>query len=499
VHGRSLGFLVTLVVLGAVAVAVELARSLPVLAAAPGPWLVLTAVAALLLFSPVTVGHRDRATHMTFGETAAVLAYAVLPPAAAALACGVAAAVLVLSLRTSAVNRLFNAVSTFTAAAAGALTAAALAACDVPRLPAAVGAAVVFGMVSHLQVVTVLSLGQGRLIPGFGSGLRQLAAVVAAGSALGLLLAPLLLRDPPGAWRLLPLLAILAVLSRRHARLAAERDLLDALAGATADLHSSLHPDRVLDALHAHATRLLPRSEVALQTSPPETHQVGEVVEDGALWLVARSGVAQVGVPAEQRVLDGLSAAARRALDNARLHRQVQDQARTDALTGLPNRAALMRHLERELAKSRRHGGSIGLAFLDLDGFKRVNDVHGHEEGDALLVELAGRLRAAVRAEDLVARLAGDEFCVVLDGMAGRAQATAVAEELRGQLELGLEPRGVGVSLGLALGPEDGAEPAALLHAADVAMYAHKAARARARTAAVGVLDASTGAAAEEV
>ena len=480
--GRARGFLAALVVLGAAAVAVEVVRSVPVLRHAPGTAAVLTAVVALLLFSPVTVGRRDRATSMTFGETAAVLAFAVLPPAAAALSCCTAATVLVLSLPTSRTNRLFNAASTCTAAAAGALTAAALDGTGAPLLATAVGAAIVFGTVSHLQVVTLLSLHQGRLVAGFAAGLRQLALLEAAGSLLGVVLAPLLVRDPGAAWRLLPLLLVLAVLSRRHTRLAAERDLLDALAGATADLHASLHPDQVLDALHAHATRLMPRSEVALQPAPPRPHQVGEVVEDGALWLVARSGVAQVGVPAEQRVLHGLSAAARRALDNARLHRQVEEQARTDGLTGLPNRAALVRHLERELARARRHGGSLGLVFLDLDGFKEVNDVRGHEAGDALLVELADRLRAAVRTEDLVARLAGDEFCVVLDGVTDRVGATGVAEDLRTGLERDLAAGGVGISLGLAIGPADGADPAALLRSADAAMYADKAARARARS-----------------
>ncbi|MCZ2829347.1 GGDEF domain-containing protein [Modestobacter sp. VKM Ac-2986] len=477
-HGRSRGFLVVLTLLGLASVGVELTRSAPALAQAPGTWAVTTAVVALLLFSPVTVGRRDRATHMTFGETAAVLAYAVLAPAAAALSLGAAALVLVLSLRTSAVNRLFNATSTLTAAAAGALTVAALSG-HAPRLGAAAAAAVVFGTVSHLQVVTVLSLTRGRLIAGFTSGLRQLAVVETAGVVLGLLLAPLLVRDPAGAWRLLPLLAVLAVLSRRYTRLATERDLLDALAEATAELHATLHPDRVLDALHAHATRLLPRSEVALQPGPPQPHQVGDVVADDTLWLVARTGVAQVGVPAEQRVLHGLTAAARRALDNARLHRQVEEQALTDALTGVPNRAALVRHLTRELARAHRHGSSIGLLFLDLDGFKRVNDVHGHEAGDALLCDVAAQLRGAVRTEDLVARLAGDEFCVVLDGMADRAQASGVAEDLRSRLERGLGARGVGVSLGLALGPGDGDDPAALLRAADEAMYADKTARAR--------------------
>ena len=80
------------------------------------------------------------------------------------------------------------------------------------------------------------------------------------------------------------------------------------------------------------------------------------------------------------------------------------------------------------------------------------------------------------------ARVAGDEFCVVLDGMADRAQAAGVAEELRDRLEQGLDGQGVGVSLGLALGPEDGDDPAALLRAADAAMYADKVARSRART-----------------
>ncbi|TYP90437.1 GGDEF domain-containing protein [Blastococcus xanthinilyticus] len=476
-HRRARLFLGVLAVVGAGSVAVELARSLPGLTDAPAVWLVVTAAVALLLFSPVTVGRRDRANHMTFGETAAVLAFAALPPAAAALSCGAAATVLVLSLRTRAENRLFNAASTFTAAAAGALTAAALQAAQVPTLVAAAAAAVVLGTLSHLQVVTVLSLDRGRLIEGLGTGLRQLAVVEAAGVALGLVLAPVLLRDPAGAWRLLPLLLVLAVLSRRHSRLGSERDLLDALAEATADLHSSLRQDQVLDALHAHAARLLPGSEVALQADPPLPSQVGEAVEDGALWLVARSGAGQVGVPAEQRVLSGLAAAARRALDNARLHRTVEEQARTDALTGLPNRGALLRHLDRELARTRRHGGHLALAFLDLDGFKRVNDLHGHEAGDAVLVELAARLRGEVRAEDLVARLAGDEFCVVLADVTDRAQAGTLAEELRGRLDTELGARGIGVSIGVALAPDDGADTDALLHAADLAMYADKAAR----------------------
>jgi diguanylate cyclase (GGDEF)-like protein len=119
----------------------------------------------------------------------------------------------------------------------------------------------------------------------------------------------------------------------------------------------------------------------------------------------------------------------------------------------------------------------VGLVFLDLDGFKQVNDDHGHEAGDALLVEFAAHLRAATRAEDVVARLAGDEFCVVLDGITDRAHAADVAGQLRRRLAEDLAGSGVGVSLGVAVGPADGSDPAALLHAADLAMYADKSRR----------------------
>ena len=478
-HGRARRFVLALALLALVALAVVAARSVAVLRNAPLEVAVVTAAVALLLFSPMTVGRRSHAAHMTFGETAAVLAFTVLPPAAAALVCSAAALGLVLSLPTSGINRVFNAASSVTAAAAGGVTAAALQAQGLLPLAAAAGAAVVFGTVSHAQVVVVLSLDRGRLIPGFGKGLRQLALVEVAGTALGVVLAPLFLHDGVGGWRLLPLLLVLSILSRRQARLAAERDLLDDLAEATRDLHLSLRPDEVIGTLHAHATRLLPRSGVTLQEGPPQERQVGVPVGDDGLWLVARSDVAQVGVPAEQRVLDGLSTAARRALDNARLHRQVEEQARTDALTGLPNRLALVQRLDQELARVRRQGGHVGLAFLDLDGFKRVNDEQGHEAGDALLVELARHLRAATRTEDLVARLAGDEFCVVLVGVADREQCARVAEELRATLERDLGTTGIGVSLGVALGPDDGADSATLLHAADLGMYADKTGRPR--------------------
>ncbi len=148
-----------------------------------------------------------------------------------------------------------------------------------------------------------------------------------------------------------------------------------------------------------------------------------------------------------------------------------------DSLTGLPNRALLHDRLDTALRSAERAVTPLALCLLDLDRFKEVNDTLGHQAGDRLLQEVAGRVRSALRASDTVARLGGDEFAILLPG-ANRETAIAVVGRICRALSAPLELKGyrpdVAGSIGIALFPEHGSDPSTLLAHADVAMYAAK-------------------------
>ncbi len=155
--------------------------------------------------------------------------------------------------------------------------------------------------------------------------------------------------------------------------------------------------------------------------------------------------------------------------------------ANNDALTGLPNRHWLMHQLPLAIDRAQRSRGQMALLFIDLDNFKMVNDTLGHDKGDELLVEAAGRLRQAVRASDQVARLGGDEFTVVLEQSVTPAVVAQVAMKILQVLcepfeALGTAVVNVRASIGASVYPSDGVTPETLLKNADVAMYAAKAA-----------------------
>jgi diguanylate cyclase (GGDEF)-like protein/PAS domain S-box-containing protein len=157
---------------------------------------------------------------------------------------------------------------------------------------------------------------------------------------------------------------------------------------------------------------------------------------------------------------------------------RIQRLAHFDALTGLPNRVLLEDRARQALSASRRQGTSLAVMFLDLDQFKAVNDALGHRVGDAVLVELAQRLKRVVRDQDTVARLGGDEFVLLLPG----GDAAAAAEVASRVLAVAQEPYQVEgheltvtPSLGIALAPGDGMDLNALSRAADTAMYRAKA------------------------
>jgi len=134
--------------------------------------------------------------------------------------------------------------------------------------------------------------------------------------------------------------------------------------------------------------------------------------------------------------------------------------------------------IAQDLGRERRYGRHLAVLFLDLDGFKPINDQHGHATGDAVLREVARRLLGRVRGMDTVARFGGDEFVVVLADLEQAAEAAQVAKdliELLGQpFSVGRLTFRVGVSIGIALFPDDDQQAGGLLHKADQAMYAAK-------------------------
>ncbi|MGU3668111.1 EAL domain-containing protein [Methylobacterium sp. A49B] len=150
--------------------------------------------------------------------------------------------------------------------------------------------------------------------------------------------------------------------------------------------------------------------------------------------------------------------------------------ARHDILTGLPNRGLFREHLDRRLSEIASKGGAAAVLYIDLDGFKGVNDTLGHQVGDILLCAVADRLRIAV-GDGVVARLGGDEFAVLLAG--GRQEAADVAAQLvalfEAPIQVGEIRIGVGLSVGIALAPEHGTSPECLYRRADLALYRAKA------------------------
>jgi diguanylate cyclase (GGDEF)-like protein len=158
-------------------------------------------------------------------------------------------------------------------------------------------------------------------------------------------------------------------------------------------------------------------------------------------------------------------------------HDRMQTLAHTDALTGLLNRRGLQVAMAEPLAACHPRS-SLAVYLLDLDGFKPVNDSLGHDAGDELLVAVGQRLRAQLRASDLVCRLGGDEFVLVVTDIAAEADALRLGEKLLEAFDQPFQVAGgtcrVGLTIGYALAPQDDRSLAGLLKRADAAMYAGK-------------------------
>jgi diguanylate cyclase (GGDEF)-like protein/PAS domain S-box-containing protein len=162
--------------------------------------------------------------------------------------------------------------------------------------------------------------------------------------------------------------------------------------------------------------------------------------------------------------------------ERKRVEAELREMALHDTLTGLPNRAMVMEFCEQQLASAERDHGQGAILFIDLDNFKPINDMHGHEVGDRVLQEVANRLKQGTRQEDLVGRFGGDEFIIVIPLVAAQNhRAATVAQHVIQMvsepfyielLELTLSP-----SIGISYFPKDATDVNTLIHAADVAMY----------------------------
>ncbi|MGH8969254.1 MAG: putative bifunctional diguanylate cyclase/phosphodiesterase [Actinomycetes bacterium] len=313
-----------------------------------------------------------------------------------------------------------------------------------------------------------------------GSALAALGVFVSIDS-LGYLGA-LVVRELPGWASLLlavPLLTIL-VAARALSRGNEHRRRLAALFDAAAAAQGLRSRDELVDVLRTHTRRVVVNGRADLGARSPKPQEVGARVRTGTdeLWLVSPAvNRARASVQADQQALEALAAVGEEAFARLSLVEEMGRLARQDSLTGLPNRTLFLDRVERAVARSRRSRPRIAVLFLDLDGFKAVNDRFGHAEGDELLKTVAARLVGCVRTGDSVARLGGDEFAVLVEDVGGPGEVEDLCQRLlaalRAEIVIGGHDVVVGTSIGVALaGPRDDA--AGLLRNADMAMYRAK-------------------------
>lgn len=181
----------------------------------------------------------------------------------------------------------------------------------------------------------------------------------------------------------------------------------------------------------------------------------------------------------EIQYLNFLAALVSRLLEAVEHQRLIAERAETDALTGIPNRAAVMEHLTRAISAAQRESSGVALLYIDLNHFKNINDEHGHAAGDAVLRDIAKRIQHVLRKHELCGRLGGDEFCLVVSSFREDEELEVIARRVLDALS---EPvvlddeitLSASASVGIAVYPRDGTTASELLNSADRAMYRAK-------------------------
>jgi diguanylate cyclase (GGDEF)-like protein len=236
-----------------------------------------------------------------------------------------------------------------------------------------------------------------------------------------------------------------------------------------------LEPQLVNEAHRDPRVKLVPGTPVDEQEALISVPLVARGTVKGAL-NVYRIGPGAAFTEEEFELAKRFGDAAALALDNAQVRAVLELQAQTDSLTGLYNHRYFHERLRAELNRASRTHDPIAVLMLDLDDFKRVNDVHGHGIGDQVLLELADLLRSTVRSSDVVCRLGGEEFGVIM-ASCDAGDALGLARRITNRLaEIDFEPAGrLSVSVGIAQGPEHAMNPRELVACAEIAMMTAKA------------------------
>ncbi|HEX2200289.1 MAG TPA: diguanylate cyclase [Burkholderiales bacterium] len=209
---------------------------------------------------------------------------------------------------------------------------------------------------------------------------------------------------------------------------------------------------------------------------PFRDFEFARVMPDGMTRYFALSGEPKLA--ADGSFL-GYRGVGRDVTESALTRERIASLAYRDPLTGLANRTSLGPAIEQAVERARRRGFKLAGVFIDLDGFKQINDFYGHDAGDRCLIEVARRLRASVRASDVVARLGGDEFFVLLEEVQDEVAIESVIRKLLGEalrpydLPAGAQAR-LSASMGVSLFPDNADDAAALIKNADMAMYSAK-------------------------